>query len=56
MKSIQSILSNDVLALGTYNIITHEYFDVQQSPDRMCVWMCVWMCILTNNAKSEHMF
>ena len=41
MKSIQSILSNDVLALGTYNIITHEYF-MFNSLLIECVYECVF--------------
>ena len=41
MKSIQSILSNDVVALGTYNIITHEYF-MFNSLLIECVYTCVF--------------
>ena len=41
MKSIQSILGNDVVALGTYNIITHEYF-MFNSLLIECVYACVF--------------
>ena len=44
MKSIQSILSNDVLALGTYNIITHEYF-MFNSLLIECVYVCMNVCM-----------
>ena len=41
MKSIQSILSNGVVSLGTYNIITHEYF-MFNSLLIECVYACVF--------------
>ena len=53
MKSIQSILSNGVVSLGTYNIITHEYF-MFNSLLIECVYECVYECVFQRTMRKAN--